>query len=81
MQIFVAIAGWTGAVIILVSYALLSTGRMDGRGPFYQFLNFAGAAGIALNSGWNGAVPSTVLNVIWAAIAIFALLRPRIAQS
>jgi hypothetical protein len=75
MQIVVAIAGWAGAVIILASYALLSTGRLEGRSPFYQFLNVAGAAGIALNSGWNGAVPSAVLNVIWAGIAIYALIR------
>jgi len=68
-------------IVVLASYALLSTGRLEGRSPFYQFLNVAGAAGIAVNSGWNGAVPSAVLNVIWVGIAIYALIRSQSARA
>lgn len=77
MSLFIAIVGWAGAVLILVSYVLLSGGRLEGRSVTYQLMNLLGAAGIAANSGWNGAVPSAVLNVIWMGIAVAALARYR----
>lgn len=73
ISLFIAIAGWAGAILILASYVLLSTGRLDGRSFAYQWMNLLGAAGIAANSGWNGAVPSAVLNLIWMGIAVYAL--------
>jgi formate hydrogenlyase subunit 3/multisubunit Na+/H+ antiporter MnhD subunit len=73
MSEFVAIAGWCGALIILLAYGLLSTGTLESRSAAYQLLNVVGAIGIAINSGWNNALPSAVLNVVWAAIAIYAL--------
>lgn len=74
MNLFVDVAGWLGAVVILAAYGLLAAHRIDGRSRAYHLLNLLGAAGIALNSGWNGAMPSAILNVIWAAIAIYALI-------
>ncbi|MEO6311473.1 MAG: hypothetical protein ABIO47_04250 [Sphingomicrobium sp.] len=38
-------------------------------------MNVAGAAGFILNSGWNGAIPSAALNVVWMLIGGFALWR------
>lgn len=73
MQIVVALAGWAGAIIILAAYALLSLRRIEGNSPAYHWLNLAGAVGIALNSGWNGALPSAALNIIWIGIAAYAL--------
>jgi hypothetical protein len=40
-------------------------------------LNIVGAAGFIVNSGWNGAMPSAVLNVVWLAIGLVALWRTR----
>jgi len=74
MTLFVAIAGWAGAIVVLASYVLLSTRRINGHSATYHVMNLAGAAGIAANSGWNGAVPSTAVNVIWMGIAIYALV-------
>jgi hypothetical protein len=76
MALFVAIAGWIGAVLVLVAYVLLSMRRIDGHSTTYHVMNLIGATGIAANSGWNGAIPSAVLNVIWIMIAIYALSRP-----
>ncbi len=36
-------------------------------------MNVIGAGGFIVNSGYNGALPSAVLNVIWAAMGIFTL--------
>ncbi len=68
-------AGWAGAVTILLSYVLVSAGRLTGRSPVYQWMNVLGAAGFVVNSGAHGAIPSTVLNVVWAGIGLFTLWR------
>jgi hypothetical protein len=69
--------GWLAALLILVAYLLLSLGKVDGRSSLYQCMNIAGAIGMIINSGWNGAIPSTVLNAIWALIGLYALVRIR----
>ena len=75
LTIAIEVIGWSAAVLILVAYGLLSAGKLTAQSPAYQWLNVVGAIGFIVNSGWNGAVPSAVLNVIWAAIGAFALWR------
>ena len=75
LDLAMAVAGWTGATLILAAYALLTAGRLDGKSPAYQWLNVVGAAGFIANSGWNHAWPSAALNVIWVGIGVVALLR------
>jgi hypothetical protein len=67
--------GWIGAALILLAYLLLSAGRLEARSHAYQGLNLVGAIAFVINSGWNGAIPSAALNVVWAGIALFALVR------
>ena len=76
MSLTIEIVGWAAAVLILLGYALLSTGRVVARSRLYQGLNLFGALGFIVNSGWNGAIPSAALNVIWMAVSCYALLRP-----
>jgi hypothetical protein len=73
--ILVEIAGWAGAVLILLAYALLALGRLGGQSAAYQWMNVVGAAGFAVNGWWHRALPSATLNVIWALIGGFALWR------
>ncbi|HUE10985.1 MAG TPA: hypothetical protein VMQ54_08610 [Steroidobacteraceae bacterium] len=72
---FIDIAGWSGAALILGAYGLISTGKLQARAALYQWMNILGAAGLIINSGWNGAWPSAGLNVVWLGIAIYALQR------
>ena len=74
-RILIETIGWTGAVLILIAYVLLSTGRLTGQSRLYQWMNVVGAACFIVNSGYNGAIPSAVLNVIWAGIGFFTLWR------
>ena len=67
--------GWIGGALILAGYYLLSAGKVTAKSPSYQWLNVVGAAGFIANSGWNGAWPSAVLNVIWVGIGVAALIR------
>jgi hypothetical protein len=65
--------GWAAAATILAAYVLLSMGRLEARGYLYQWMNVVGAGGFIVNSGYNGAIPSAVLNVIWAGMGLFTL--------
>lgn len=80
MTAAIAIAGWSGAGLLLAAYALVSLHRLTGDGNAFQIMNIVGAAGIAVNSGSNGAWASAVLNLVWIAIGIVALAR-RAARS
>jgi len=77
MKLAVEVIGWTGAVLILLAYALLSAGKLKGDSVSYQLMNILGAAGFVVNSGWNGALPSAVMNLIWIGIGGYALLQHR----
>jgi hypothetical protein len=69
--------GWVGALFILAAYILLSIGRLDGRSRTYQWMNVVGSAGFVINSGWNGALPSAVLNAVWLGIGFLTLWQLR----
>ena len=73
LDLAIEVIGWAGALLILAAYALLTAGKLTANDPAYQWLNVVGALGILLNSGWNGAVPSAALNVVWMAIGVAAL--------
>jgi hypothetical protein len=75
IELLVEVAGWTGAVLILLAYLLLSMGRLSGQSALYQGMNVVGAAGFVVNGWWHGAVPSATLNVVWALIGALALWR------
>lgn len=76
-RVLIETIGWSGIVLILAAYILLSMGRMDGRARAYQWMNVVGAACFILNSGYNGAIPSATLNVAWAGIGLYTLWRIR----
>jgi hypothetical protein len=69
------VVGWAAAAAVVAAYALLSAGRLSGDSLAYQWLNLLGAAGLIVNAAWNGAWPSTAVNVIWAGIGLAALTR------
>ena len=75
LDVAIEIVGWAAALLILAAYALLTSGRLKPDSRAYQWMNVVGAAGFILNSGWNGAIPSAALNVVWAGIGLAALWR------
>ena len=77
MKLVVEIAGWIAAVLILTAYALLSAGKLTGKSVAYQVMNIVGAIGFVINTGYNGAIPSAVLNIIWVGIGVWALFKIR----
>jgi len=71
--LLVEAVGWIGAGLILLAYYLLSHDKIQGQSFAYQWMNLLGAAGLLINSGYHGAVPSLALNLIWLGIAAFAI--------
>lgn len=75
MTLVIEIIGWASAAIILASYILLSLDKLGPGTIAYQSMNVIGAGGFIINSGYNGALPSAGLNVIWMAMGSYALIR------
>ena len=74
IAIVVELAGWAGALAVLLAYGLVSAERVSSRSRTYQLLNIGGAVGLVVNSSWNGAIPSAVVNLIWIGIGVYALV-------
>jgi hypothetical protein len=72
-EIFVNFLGWTGVVLLLTAYALVSTKRCPGDSVIYQSLNITGAFLLIINSFYFGAFPSVGVNIAWVGIGLFTL--------
>ena len=67
------VIGWIGAAALLVAYAMVSSRKVEGHSSAFQLLNVGGSVLLAANTIFYGAYPSTFVNIIWAAIAIFTI--------
>ncbi|WP_222126892.1 hypothetical protein [Curtobacterium pusillum] len=66
--------GWIGAVTVLAGYLLFSMGKLP-NGPLYQLFNLVGGLAVAINVAAHHAIPSTIVNGIWAIVAVVVLVR------
>jgi hypothetical protein len=71
------IASFAGALLILVAYAGQQMNWMDARKPAYNILNAVGSAILAYIAFRPFQIGFVVLEVSWALISVYALLRPR----
>lgn len=67
--------GWYGTLAILLAYVLVSFSIINVADIWYQILNVTGAIGLIAISRHQKDYPSEVLNIIWAIIAIIAILK------
>ena len=75
---FRQIASFAGALLILVAYVGHQTGWMNPRKPAYNILNGIGSAILAYIAFHPFQIGFVVLEVVWTAISIYALMRPRV---
>jgi hypothetical protein len=73
--------GWAGAAALLIAYAMVSNKKLEGDSGAYQALNISGSLLLAANTIFYGSYPSTFVNLIWAAIAVFAIARRKRVSS
>lgn len=67
--------GWYGLGATLSAYGLISAGVVDGNSVSYHLLNLTGALALLTVVWRRRAWPLVVLNLVWMAIAILALIR------
>jgi len=69
--------GLLGVVVVLISYGLLTTGKLTEHDARYYWLNIIGTVGIALSLlvQWN--LSSMVAQILWIVVSIIALIRVR----
>ncbi|MBI4256431.1 hypothetical protein HY626_00025 [Candidatus Uhrbacteria bacterium] len=68
-------AGWVGVLSIPLAYALLSFGVLGADQAGYHILNLIGGVGIVVDALADKNYQPAVLNLIWAAIAVYAIVK------
>jgi hypothetical protein len=68
------VLGFVGAIVILAGYGW-GTIRNAAPDLFYHMCNFVGASLLATSLSINFNLPALCLEVAWAAIALFGLVR------
>lgn len=74
-RIIIDILGWTGAVLYLAAYGLISAKKVEGDSWLYQGLNILAGIFLIINTFYLRAYPSTGLNIAWVGIALLTLGR------
>ncbi len=76
-ELIIDILGWTGAILLVAAYMLVSSERASGRSIPYQSLNLLGSVLLIINAIYHAALPSAGLNCVWIGIAISTLIKTR----
>lgn len=75
MDIIIEIIGWIASVLIVGSYALNISGRLQTNSKWYVWANIVGGAFFVINTYFHQAYPSMVVNFIWVIIAIVMIAK------
>ncbi len=73
--ILVNVLGWTGAILGIVAYYMVSNNKVAATSFNYQIANIVSAILVFTNSAYYGAFPSAMVNVIWVIIGLMAMHR------
>ena len=71
----VQILGWTGSVLYLIAYALVSLKKTEGDSALYQGMNIIAGIMIVIYTLSLKAYATTGLNAVWALIGFYTLGR------
>ena len=74
-KLLINILGWTGSVLYLLAYALVSIKKTEGDSVLYQGINIVAGTMLVIYTLSLGAYATTGLNVVWVAIGVFTLGR------
>ena len=81
MKLLIDILGWVGSFVLVLAYALLSSGKMKAESPWYQGMNIVGSLFLIINTVYYGAFPSTAVNVVWIFIGFYSIGRAKIQKA
>jgi hypothetical protein len=69
------VVGWTGVVVYVTAYGLLSADILKANKSAYHAMNAVGALALVAYSNAVSDVPNLVVNAIWLAIASVSIFR------
>jgi hypothetical protein len=67
--------GWVGAILLTVGYWLVSTGRVNGDGLSFQWINVLGSLFLGIAAAGGRVWASVALNSLWVGIGVVVLTR------
>lgn len=70
------ILGWTGAVLVLGAYGLVSLEKLPPTSRLWAAMNIVGSAALAWSAVLDRRWPFVMLNIVWATIGIWSLVKP-----
>jgi hypothetical protein len=74
-KLLIDILGWTGSILYLLAYALVSTRKTEGDSLLYQGINIFAGSLLVIYTLALGAYATTGLNAVWVAIGLLTLGR------
>ncbi|MBW6488750.1 hypothetical protein [Sulfurimonas sp.] len=69
----VDVVGIVGVAMVLVTYFLLQSEKIDSKGFLYSFLNFLGALLIVYSLLYNWNLASFIIEFFWILISLYGL--------
>ncbi|MFL5237706.1 MAG: hypothetical protein ACJ8EL_08910 [Rhizomicrobium sp.] len=75
------VLGLVGSAIVIVAYFAVAHGRLPADGRHYYVSNLAGAGLIFVSLLWAWNLPAAVVEIFWAAISAYGLLRAAMLRS
>ena len=74
-KLLIDILGWTGSILYLLAYVLVSMKKTQGDSLFYQGMNIAAGTLLVIYSFALSAYATIGLNAVWVAIGLITLGR------
>jgi phosphatidylserine synthase len=74
-NLLINLLGWTGSVLYLLAYALVSAKKTGGDSLLYQGMNIVAGVLLVIYTLALNAYATTGLNAVWVAIGVFTLGR------
>jgi len=74
-EMIINILGWTGSVLYLLAYGLVSMKKAEGDSVLYQGMNIIAGILLVIYTLSLGAFATTGLNAVWVVIGLFTLGR------
>ena len=78
MNMSVEIMGWIGSLLIVGSYALNITGKLEATNKWYVWANIIGGFLFIINTYFHQAYPSMFVNIVWVIIAFVMIFKNKI---
>lgn len=69
------LCGWIGAILVLIAYYMVTTGKAHATSKPFQTMNIAGAVLLVLYTYNCQAYASMIVNVIWVAIGFSSFVK------